>query len=84
MVPQANLALKAAGDGHNHDEVDFKNMNLLGDGKVKDKRKNLEDFLTKLMSRDNKNLKKSHDEYCSKFSLILSFLLVLTYFVTNL
>ena len=67
IVPSANLSLKPTGDNLNFDEVDFRNMNLLGDGKVKDKRKNLEDFLLKLMSRDNKNLKKSHDEYCSKF-----------------
>ena len=62
----------AAGDNSNQDEFNFKTWTL-GNGKVGDKRVKLEGLIAQLMDRNNRKLKKDHDDYCSKYTFAILF-----------
>ena len=48
------------------DLLNFNTWNL-GNGKLKDKRVKLDQFISQLMDRNNKKLRQQHDAHCSKF-----------------
>lgn len=47
----------------NSEDFDFKTWSL-GNGKVGEKRAKLEGLIAQLMDRNNRKLKKDHDDFC--------------------
>ena len=50
----------------NAESFDFGNWSL-GNGKIREKRVKLDNFLSKLMDKNNKKFRRDHLEHCSKF-----------------
>ena len=57
------VTARGPGDQNQDSDLNF-NTWTLGNGKMKDKRVKLENFVRTLMDKNNKKLKQSHDAYC--------------------
>lgn len=57
------VTARGPGDQNQDSDLNFNTWSL-GNGKLKDKRVKLENFVRTLMDKNNKKLKQSHDAYC--------------------